>query len=79
MSGSILVIEDEPNIGEGICEVLEVEGYQAVWISDGERGYRRLCRDQFDLVILDVMLPGMDGYTLCERIRSEGIRRLSCF
>ena len=72
MSGSILVIEDEPNIGEGICEVLEVEGYQAVWISDGERGYRRLCRDQFDLVILDVMLPGMDGYTLCERIRSEG-------
>jgi two-component system, OmpR family, alkaline phosphatase synthesis response regulator PhoP len=71
MSAAILVIEDEPNLGEGIREVLESEGYQADWEADGTQGFERAYSGDYDLVILDVMLPGIDGFTICERLRQE--------
>lgn len=72
MEASILVIEDEPNLGEGIREVLESEGYVAGWEPDGSRGFERVRSGHFDLVILDVMLPGLDGFAICERLRQAG-------
>ena len=65
----ILIVEDEEGIRELISLYLTREGYDAVAVGDGERALDLLERDTFDLVILDLMLPGIDGFTVCRRIR----------
>lgn len=74
MSARILVVEDERHLADGLVENLEAEGYRAEVAVDGETGLSRLLEGVFDLVILDVMLPGLDGYTVCERARDAGDR-----
>lgn len=68
----ILVVEDEPHLARGIRENLEAEGYQVEVAGDGRTGLDRIRRAEYGLVILDVMLPGMDGLTVCETARREG-------
>ena len=68
----ILLVEDEVHLAEGIRENLEAEGYDATLAADGPSGLERIRGDGWDLVILDVMLPGMDGFTVCETAREEG-------
>jgi len=68
----ILIIEDEPAITEFLRTGLTYEGYQVVIAPDGLTGYQALQRGAFDLLILDIMLPDMDGFTLCQKIRQEG-------
>lgn len=68
----ILIVEDEQSIAEGIMENLEAEGYEAEIALDGQSGLEAVRRGAFDLVLLDVMLPGMDGFTLCATARKEG-------
>ena len=68
----ILVVEDEENLAEGILDNLELDGYQAEIAPDGDIALERIRAGGWDLVLLDVMLPGVDGFTICETVRGEG-------
>jgi len=67
----ILVVEDEDHIRENLKLNLEIEGYEVVTASDGAKAVKLSREQRFDLVILDVMLPEMDGFDVCEQIRLE--------
>ncbi|HZF99927.1 MAG TPA: response regulator transcription factor [Chitinophagales bacterium] len=69
MKHRILVVEDEENLLEGIRLNLELEGNEVVGTADGKKAIDAFNQQRFDLVVLDVMLPGIDGFTVCERIR----------
>ena len=69
----ILLVEDEPSLAAGIRDNLEDEGYSVEHVADGRSGLRRLQRGGVDLVVLDVMLPELDGYSVCELARAQGI------
>ncbi len=70
-SPHILVAEDDRNILMGIVDTLESEGYRATPASDGNQALDLLNSDTFDLVILDIMMPGKSGYDVCREIRSR--------
>jgi two-component system alkaline phosphatase synthesis response regulator PhoP len=65
----ILLVEDELSLAEGIRLNLEFEGLPCEWTPRGDEALRRILAENWDLVILDVMLPGMDGFSVCERVR----------
>jgi len=68
-SASILLCEDDENLGMLLREYLEAKGYKVELCADGEEGYDAFAEQQFDLFILDVMMPKMDGFTLAQKIR----------
>ena len=68
----ILVVEDETNLARGIRENLEAEGYLVDVAGDGRQALDRLRAQAYALVILDVMLPQLDGFQVCETARREG-------
>src|SRR5436190_11431844 len=68
---AVLVVEDEQNIRELVCLHLGLENYECVQAGDGEHALKLARERHFDLVILDVMLPGLDGVTVCRAIRRE--------
>ena len=65
----ILVVEDEAAIRDGLVDVLVFHGYEVDWTDDGNEGLAKALTGQFDLILLDIMLPGMDGYAICNEIR----------
>ena len=65
----VLIVEDEPAIAEGLVDLCVFKGYEAVHCADGESGLEAALSGRFDLVILDIMLPKMDGFTVCNRVR----------
>lgn len=67
----ILIVDDEPSITEFVSYAMQKEGYQTEIASDGEEALRKIEQQHFDLFILDIMLPGIDGYELCRRIRAK--------
>jgi DNA-binding response OmpR family regulator len=67
----VLVVEDEPHIRDLIALHLKLEGLTAVAVGDGNEGLRLARSEPFDLVVLDLMLPGLDGVTVCRAIRRE--------
>lgn len=67
----ILVIEDQPEILQNISDYLELKGYLVDCAYDGLGGLHLAITQTFDLIILDLMLPGMDGITLCQRLRQD--------
>jgi two-component system, OmpR family, alkaline phosphatase synthesis response regulator PhoP len=67
----ILVVEDEPNLASGLEMNLSAEGYEVVIASDGVSALELFGQIEFDLAILDIMLPGMDGISLCKEIRKS--------
>lgn len=67
----ILIVDDEPSITEFVSYAMQKEGYQTEIASDGEEALRKIEQQHFDLFILDIMLPGIDGYKLCRRIRAK--------
>lgn len=69
---SILVVEDEESLGEAIRMNLEMEGYRPFWVMDGEAALNFLKDQAVELIVLDVMLPNIDGFTLCEQLRQQG-------
>jgi two-component system alkaline phosphatase synthesis response regulator PhoP len=71
MDKKILVIEDDPATLRLVGYSLRYEGYQVSTALNGLEGIRKAHNEKPDLVILDVMLPGMDGYEICHRLRSE--------
>ena len=68
---NILVIEDDSNIQELIVEFLSAEGYNVKSANDGIEGIQTFKKEEFDLVILDVMMPNLDGYGVCKMIRQS--------
>lgn len=70
----ILLVEDEIHLARGICFNLEMEGYRVSHVESGEAALERLAYDRFALIILDVMLPGIDGFTVCEQVRATDAR-----
>lgn len=64
----ILIVDDEPSITEFVSYAMQKEGYLTEIASDGEEALRKIEQQHFDLFILDIMLPGIDGYELCRRI-----------
>ncbi len=68
---SILVVEDEAAIREGLIDVLIYHKYDVDSAATGPEGLEKALTGKFDLVLLDIMLPGMDGYEICDRIRAE--------
>ena len=65
----ILIVEDERAIAELDKDYLELSGYEVVITTDGKKGYERATSEDFDLLILDLMLPGMDGFEICKNVR----------
>lgn len=71
MNTSILVMEDDVNIQELIVEFLKVEGYNVDYASDGIEGIQLFKKKEYDLVLLDIMMPNLDGYSVCKMIRKS--------
>jgi DNA-binding response OmpR family regulator len=67
----ILVVEDEEAIRQGLTDVLVFHGYEVTAVATGEEGLARGLEGVADLALLDVMLPGLDGFELCRRLRAE--------
>ena len=67
----ILVVEDEPAIRAGLEDVFVYHGYEVDAVADGAEGCTRALSGRYDLVLLDVMLPSMDGFAICDRIRER--------
>lgn len=65
----ILIIEDDINIASGLVQLMQLEGYQARAVHDGQQGLDVYKNEPFDLLIVDIMMPVMDGYELCKSIR----------
>ena len=70
-AGRILVVEDDVNTANLVATYLEREGFVALVENNGEKGLAAANREQPDLVILDLMLPGMDGLKICRRLRGQ--------
>ena len=70
----ILIVEDETGIALGLEDDLKVEGYDVEVAADGTTGARRAREGAFDLIVLDVMLPGKDGFEVCRELRRAGMR-----
>jgi two-component system, OmpR family, response regulator len=68
----VLVVEDERNIRELVCLHLGLEGYECVPIADGKEAMALAAEKPFDLIVLDLMLPSMDGVTICRAVRRHG-------
>ena len=67
----ILIIEDEESIAELEKDYLELSGFEVEIESKGDVGLKRALEEEFDLYILDLMLPGMDGFEICKEIRNQ--------
>lgn len=68
----ILIVEDEPNMRLGLKDNLEFEGYQVDYAEDGETGLNNILEGDYNLVLLDVMLPKMSGFDVCKTVRKKG-------
>src|SRR4249919_293201 len=71
----VLVVEDEPNIRELVCLHLGLEGYACDGVGDGREALKRTEAERFDLLVLDVMIPGIDGLSLCRAVRNGRTNR----
>ncbi len=71
---AVLVVEDEPHMQFVLAENLEVEGYEVTTTGTGEGALGALAQRPYDLMIVDVMLPGMSGFEVCRGVRARGLR-----
>jgi two-component system alkaline phosphatase synthesis response regulator PhoP len=69
----ILIVEDNPDLAYGLRNNLEIEGYEVDVAEDGTKGLSMARTGRYDLVILDLMLPGLDGYRVLRKVREEGV------
>jgi two-component system alkaline phosphatase synthesis response regulator PhoP len=72
MSARILLVEDEPGLVLTLSDLLSAEGYEVESATDGPAGAARAAAEPFDLLILDVMLPGKSGFEICRELRQRG-------
>ena len=69
----ILIVEDEPDMRLGLKDNLEFDGYEVDSAENGKDGYEKIIKNNYDLVLMDVMMPEMSGFEVCKQIRKEGI------
>ena len=69
----VLVVEDEVNLGTSLCDGLEAEGIEAELVGDGITGVERGSDTSFDAIVLDIMLPGLNGFRVCADLRTAGV------
>ena len=74
LSMRVLIVEDEKEIADGIRTILEKNGYEADVVYDGHAGTDYILSNVYDLVLLDIMLPGVSGIDVLKNIRDSGIR-----
>jgi two-component system, OmpR family, alkaline phosphatase synthesis response regulator PhoP len=72
MSSRILLVEDEPGLAVTLSDLLAGEGYAIETAGDGLTGLKRAAGEKFDLIVLDVMLPGKNGFEVCRELRQQG-------
>ncbi len=70
----LLLVEDEKRMAQALCELLRLEKYEVDHYADGIEGLAAIESNIYDIVILDVMLPGMNGYEIAKKARSKGVR-----
>jgi len=70
----ILIIEDEESIRMALEDDFQLENYEVIVASDGIEGLAKAENPDIDLIILDIMLPGMNGFDICKKLRSQGVR-----
>ena len=70
----LLLVEDEKRMGQALCQILRLEKYEVDYFADGLSGLSAVETDIYDIIILDVMLPGMNGFEIAKRARQKGIR-----
>jgi two-component system response regulator MprA len=70
----LLVVDDDPSVREALALVLDLNGFDVTTASDGRQAIRTLAGDPQDAVVLDVLMPGLDGLEVCRRIRAVGDR-----
>jgi two-component system copper resistance phosphate regulon response regulator CusR len=68
----ILLVEDEVKVGQAVSKGLQAEGYEITWAQTGEEGFFHASSQTFDLIVLDVMLPGRDGIEVLHTLRTQG-------
>lgn len=68
----LLIIEDEAPMRTALLETLKAEGYRVLAAADGPSGLEIACSEPFDLILLDVMMPGLDGFAVCRELRKRG-------
>ena len=73
MKEKILIIEDEEDLVKGLKLNLDDEGYEVSWALDGEEGLRKALEELPDLIILDIMLPKMNGLDVCRELRQKNV------
>src|SRR5438874_8342340 len=69
----VLIVEDDEVIAQGMTRHLGASGFDATWVPNGDQGLARLRHEQPDACVLDLMLPGLDGWKLIETLRAEGV------
>jgi two-component system alkaline phosphatase synthesis response regulator PhoP len=72
MNSRILLVEDEPGLVVALSDLLRQEGYEVESATDGPTGLARASSEPFDLIVLDVMLPGKNGFEVCRELRQRG-------
>ncbi len=75
MSPKIMVVEDEPSAMRFMTHVLQKGGFEIIQANNGLEGLKKAFSEKPDLIVLDVMLPGMDGFNVCNRLTSDPITR----
>jgi DNA-binding response OmpR family regulator len=71
MAGTVLLVEDEPSVGELVRGYLARDGYRVIWVRNGDEALVELERHPIRLVLLDIGLPGMDGFDVCREMRAR--------
>lgn len=69
----ILIVEDEFNMVNGLKDNLEFEGFEVDTAMDGTSGLKKILQCRYDLILLDIMLPGISGFDICKSVRKEGV------
>src|SRR5579862_4034313 len=72
--GRVLVVDDDPDVREAVETALELEGHSVMTAADGLAALKRLGQAEFDAVVLDVLMPNLDGFEVCRRMRAAGNR-----
>jgi len=72
MSSRVLLVEDDPGLALTVSDLLATEGYTVETAGDGRKGLDRALRERWDLMVLDVMLPGLSGLEVCRELRQRG-------
>ncbi len=71
---NVLVVEDDPVIGKSLSKGLSEAGHRCVWVKNGQQGLDQILSQRFDVIVLDLLLPGMPGLEVLREIRDSGVR-----